>query len=270
MAIHRTAIIDRRAEIDSTVEVGAYAIIEGPAQIGPGTKIYPHAYIAGWTQIGRECQIHPFTAVGHVPQDLKYVGVRSYCRIGDHTTLREGFSVHRGTDPESVTEIGRNCLLMANAHVAHNCKLGDEIVMTNGVLLAGYVTIGDGAVLGGGAVVHQFARIGERTMVAGLARVACDLPPFLMAALNNECVGVNQVGLRRAGLTRDEISEIKQAYRALYRGPRTFRAAVEELTDSLSTPAGRRLLDFLLAPSKRGFMGPPQRGTARVADCEAV
>jgi len=147
-------MVDRRAEVDPTAEIMPYAIIDGPVKIGPRTRVFPHAYLTGWTEIGADCQIHPGAVVGGDPQDLAFKGAESYCRIGDGTIIREGASVHRGTDPGSATVVGKRCFLMANSHVAHNCRLGDEVKLINGVLLAGYVQVGNGAFLAGNAGVH--------------------------------------------------------------------------------------------------------------------
>ncbi len=257
MAIHPTALISPQAELDPTVEVGAYAVIDGPVQIGAGTRVYPHAYLTGWTRIGQNCQIHPFTVVGHLPQDVKFADVQSYCQVGDECVLREGVSVHRGTEPGSTTSIGRGCYFMAHSHVGHNCQVGDGVTLINNVMLAGHVHVGNNAMMGGGAGIHQFVRIGELTMIGGNAAVTNDVPPFFILTGRNECVGVNRVGLRRAGLSAEERREIAMAYKLLYRGMASFRDGVARLDATLSTPAGRRLVEFLRGPTLRGFAGRP-------------
>lgn len=264
MPIHPTAIVDSLAEIDSTAEIGAYVIIDGPVRIAAGTRIYPHAYLTGWTEIGADCRIHPHAVIGHLPQDRAFEGERSTCRIGDRTVLREGATVHRGTGPDSSTVVGSDCYIMANAHIGHDCRVGSQVTLANGALLSGHVQIGDRAVLSGNCGVHQFVRIGELVMVSGCSQVAMDVAPFMIATLRNECSGVNIVGMRRADCSDDEIDEIKLAYRHLYRRGAGFRNAVEELTRTLQTPSGLRLIEFLQAPSKRGFCGRPrQRHSAR-------
>jgi len=262
MPIHPTAIVDPKAEIDPSAEIGPYAVIDGPVRIGAGTKVYPHTFITGWTEIGRDCHIHPFAVVGNEPQDLAYDGTETYCRIGDETIIREGASIHRGTDPGSATVIGQRCFIMANAHVAHNCQLGDDVKLVNNVMLAGHVHVGNGAFFGGAAGIHQFVRIGELCMIRGWSRITMDVPPFIMAAHDSECVGVNIVGLRRAGFTPDQRDEIRQAYRILYRNGMTFSAAVEKVAETVKTDPGRRMLEFLQTPSKRGFARGPRRNSA--------
>lgn len=265
MAIHPTAVVDRRANVDPTAEIGPYAIIDGPVCIGPGTKIYPHAYLTGWTEIGANCRIHPFAVVGHEPQDLAFKGEESYCRIGDETIIREGVSIHRGTDPGSATVVGEHCFIMANAHVAHNCQVGDDVKLVNLVALGGHVHVASGAFLGGGVEVHQFCRIGELVMVRGLAEIYKDVPPYFLAARDGYCAGLNVVGMRRAGFTPEQRQDVQQAYRILYRSGIKFTEAVEKLADAVTTDAGRRVLDFVREPSKRGFARGPRTGDA-IAD----
>lgn len=254
MPIHPTAIVDKKAEIDPTADIGPYVIIDGPVRIGAGTQVMAHAYLTGWTEIGRNCRIHPGAVIGHEPQDLAFKGLESYCRVGDETIIREIVTIHRGTEPGSATEIGWRCFLMAASHVAHNCKLGDDVKLANGVLLAGYVHVGSGSFLGGNAVVHQFVRIGELVMVSGLAGLSMDLPPYMMAAHRNQCVSINIVGLRRAGFSPEQIKEVRQAYRLLYRSGLTLGKALEQLVDSVTTDAGRRIVEFIRQPSKRGIV----------------
>lgn len=255
MPIHPTAIVDKQAEIDPTAEIGAYAIIDGPVRIGPRTRVYPHAYLDGWTEIGADCRIHPHAVVGHLPQDLAFTGEKSYCRVGDGTIIREGVSIHRGTMPGSATVIGQRCFLMANSHVAHNCVVGDDVKMANGALLAGHVHVQHGAFISGNTVVHQFVRIGELVMTQGSAIISMDVPPFFMVSQLNTCVGLNVIGMRRAGFGPEERAELREAYRLLYRRGLSFRGAVQQLAERVKTPAGRRLVEFLQAPSKRGIMG---------------
>jgi UDP-N-acetylglucosamine acyltransferase len=252
MPIHATAIVDSHAEIDSSADVGAYAIVEAGVKIGAETKVYPHAYIAQGTTLGRKCQIHPFAVVGHHPQDLKWEGLPSYTEIGDETVIREGASVHRGTIPESTTVVGKRVYMMATSHVGHNSVVGDDVILVNAVLLAGHVQVGPKAFIGGGVSVHQFVRIGELAMAGGGWRVITDVPPFMMIALGS-VVGTNVVGLRRAGLSREERGEIRQAYKTLYRSGLLFREAIERVAGSVRTDPGRRLVEFLRAPSKRGY-----------------
>lgn len=255
MKIHPTAIIDPRAEIDTDVEIGAYAVVDGPARIHNGACLRPGAMVTGWTEIGARCLIDPHACVGGAPQDRAYAGARSYCRIGEDTQVREGATVHRGTTPDSSTVVGRRCLLMVNSHVGHNCEIGDDVVLVNGTVLGGYVSVGSRAFISALSAIHQFVRIGELAMLGGIAKVVMDVPPFMtVGGQGDACTGVNVVGLRRAGYSAAERNELRNAYRALYRSGRMFRAACDELAQQVTTEPGRRLVQFLREPSKRGIL----------------
>lgn len=266
MPIHPTAMIDRQAEIDPAADIGAYVTIDGPVRIGPGTRVFPNAYLSGWTQIGANCQIHPGAVVGHAPQDFHYGGERSYCQIGDGTIVREFASVHRGTQPESTTVVGKNCFLLAYSHVGHNCVLGEGVKVYNCTALSGHVEVGDFAIVSGYSLIHQFVRIGSYVMVGGGTRLGMDAPPYLMVLGESECIGYNAIGLRRSGkFTAEEILEVRKAYRTLYRSDTLFTKAVTRLADDVRTKTGRAMLEFILAPSKRGIVGGPKRGSIHEA-----
>ena len=253
MAIHPTAIIDPDARIDSTAIIGPYCVIEGPAQIGPRTMVGPFVQILGHTEIGCDCQIHASAIVGDVPQDRSFTGDISYCRIGDGTILREHVTVHRGSTPESVTSVGQRCYVMAGAHIGHNCQVHDEAILVNGALLGGYVEVGRKAVVSGNVGVHQFVRIGELAMIGGLSMVTQDVPPYFMLDNRGLCVGINRIGLRRAGLNHAECEEAKAAYRVLCRMPGGLSQAIATLAAMVHESTGRTILEFVSATSKRGI-----------------
>jgi UDP-N-acetylglucosamine acyltransferase len=259
MSIHPTAIINKRSHVDPSSDVGPYAIIESDVTIGPDVRIYGHAYVAQFTTIDSGCQIHPFAVVGHVPQDTAHKDEESFCQVGSDTVIREGATVHRGTAPGSTTRIGRAVYLMANSHVAHNCVVGSKVTITNGALLGGHVEIGDGAFISGNLAVHQFVRIGQLAMVTGVARIPMDIPPYFMTGHSGKCVGVNIVGMRRADFSREQIQDVRDAYRTLYRSGHRFRDALTVLSDQVHTDPGREIVAFLRAPSRRGIAGrqPP-------------
>ncbi|MBN1344501.1 MAG: acyl-ACP--UDP-N-acetylglucosamine O-acyltransferase [Phycisphaerae bacterium] len=260
MAIHPAAVIDAKAELDSTVEVGPHAVIEGPVRIGANTRIYANAYISGWTTIGAKCEIHPGAVVGHLPQDFHFEDCRSYCEVGDGTIIREFSSVHRGTQPESSTVIGKGCFIMGYSHIGHNCVLADGVKFYNMAAASGHVEIGRNAIVSGYTVIHQFVRIGEYCMIGGLSRIGMDVPPFFTCLREGECIGINAIGMRRSGFEADQIGDAKNAYRVLYRSGTTFRKAVEALAGVVSTDVGRRILEFVRSESKRGFTcGPRQK-----------
>ncbi len=258
MPIHPTAVIDRHAEIDSSVEVGPYAIVDGPVKIGAGTRLYPHTYLTGWTTIGERCEIHPFAVIGHTPQDFHHSGERSYCRIGNGVIIREHCSIHRGTQPESETVIGDECFLLNSSHVGHNCVLKRGVKLLPFAAVGGHAEIDEGAILSAGALVHQFARIGQLAFAAANARVAMDIPPFMMCHGESTIIQHNVIGMQRAGYGSDATFEIRQAYRKLYRSGLLMPQAIAELAAGVKTEAGRRLVAFLKGETKRGICGGPK------------
>lgn len=253
MLIHATAVVSPEAIVDPTAEVGAYAVIDGPARIGARVVLGPHAAVLGHTVLGPGCRVHAGAVVGDLPQDRAFAGGVTYCRLGAETIVREHVTIHRGTAEGSSTELGEGCLVLAGAHVAHNCRLGDGVQIINGALLGGYVEVGSRAIISGNAAVHQFVRIGELALVGGLAKVTQDVPPFLMFDGPGRCVGVNVVGMRRAGCTAEEREEIKAAYKRLYRTGGSWGAAIEAVEAAAATAAGRSLAAFLRTPSRRGI-----------------
>lgn len=255
MPIHPSAHVDKLAEIAATADIGPNVVVEGYVRIGDETKVYANAYLSGWTKIGARCQIHPGAVVGHLPQDFHFGGHRSFCEIGDDTIIREFASIHRGTQPESTTVVGRGCFLMAYCHIGHNCVIGDGAKIYNCAALSGHVEVGANAIVSGYSLVHQFVRIGELVMIGGGGRIGMDVPPFMMALGESQIVGLNIIGMRRAGFSAEERLSVKQAHRILYRSSSTFQKAVEELRAAANTPAVRRIVEFLDGPSKRGFCG---------------
>lgn len=258
MAIHPTAIISPRAQIDPSVEIGPYVVIDDNVKIGPHCRIDPHAYITGFTTLGADNYIHAGAVIGDLPQDLGFKDCRSYVRIGDHNVIREGVTIHRGTGEETETVIGSHCYLMANSHVAHNCRLADHVKLANGALLAGHVHVGEGTFISGNAVVHQFTRIGRLCMIAGGTRITQDIPHFMMAHGESRVIGINRVGLRRAGLVSRQVMGLRAAYRFLYRSGMHFADRVNQLEKETQCPYVKELIEFIHAPSKRGIAGPPR------------
>ena len=192
------------------------AIVEQGAQLGEGCIVHPYAYISRHCRLEENVVVHPFAALGGDPQDLSFTAdTVSEVRIGARTVIREHVTVSRGTKASGSTQIGSDCFLMASCHVAHDCRIADRVVIANAVLLAGHVHVGEHAFLGGGAVIHQFCRIGESAMIGGGARISQDVPPYCMATERNALIGLNGVGLRRRGLDRRALAEVKRAYLAL-------------------------------------------------------
>jgi UDP-N-acetylglucosamine acyltransferase len=229
--------------------------VEDGAVLGAGCVIHAYAVITRHVVLGDGVVVHPFAVIGGDPQDLGFDTSRATrVHIGDRTVLREHVTVSRATKPDGVTEVGADCYLMATSHVAHDCRLGERVILANAVLLAGHVEVGARAFVGGGAAVHQFVRIGEGAMVSGVARMAHDLPPFLMAAERDEVVGLNVVGIRRRGLPRDTVVELKRAYHEVFRPVGNLRElATTALADgTYSSPEALAFLRFLEG-GRRGF-----------------
>ncbi|MEX0805604.1 MAG: acyl-ACP--UDP-N-acetylglucosamine O-acyltransferase [Candidatus Binatia bacterium] len=252
MSIHSTAVIDAKAEIDSEVEIGPYVVIEGPVKIKRRTRVMAHAFLTGWTEIGEDNEIHPGAIVGGAPQDKAYKGEETYLRIGDHNIFREYVQIHRGTAAGSSTTIGDHNFLMATAHVGHNCKLGNDIVIANGALLGGYVDVGNSVFISGNCVVHQFIRIGEYALMRGLSGTSRDVPPFAIIDWQHTVRGVNVIGLKRAGFDEHRIRDIREAFRVLFRKGRNLSMAIKEVEENTrANDDVMTLLEFIKA-SKRG------------------
>jgi UDP-N-acetylglucosamine acyltransferase len=261
MAIHPTAIVSPKAELDASVEVGPHAIIGEHVKIGAGTRVWANACITGHTEIGRGNQIHMGAVIGHEPQDLKFDrNCRSYLRIGDRNVFREYCNVHRGTEPESATVIGNDCYLMATSHVGHNCVIGDGVIICNCALVAGYVHVGDRAFVSGGVVIHQSTRVGRLAMFSGNARVSMDVPPFTLAAERNEVHALNLVGLRRAKVSRGAVSELKKLFQLFYLSGLNGTQALKEASadGAFTTTEGREFVEFV-RHSPNGICPGPQR-----------
>ena len=257
MSIHPTAVVDPRAEIHPEAELGPYAVIDGPVRIGAGTRLMPHAVVMGWTELGEGNRVHSGAVLGDAPQDVSYDGARSYLRIGDRNIFREGVQVHRGTKGDSATVIGNDNFLMANSHVAHNCLLGDRIIMTNNAVLGGYVEVGDRAFLSASCAVHQFVRVGRLAMMRGQSATSRDVPPFAIIDWQHTVRGLNVVGLRRAGFDEPRIRALKNAFQALFRKRRNLTVALKEVEAAGPSEEVRELLDFIHA-SKRGVCAGPK------------
>jgi UDP-N-acetylglucosamine acyltransferase len=261
MPIHPTAVVDPRAEIDSTADIGPFVVIEGPVRIGAGTRVLAHAYLCGATQIGRDNEIHMGAVIGHAPQDLAYRGEPTGLRIGDRNVIREHAQVHRGTTEGSRTVIGDDNYLMNQAHVAHNCRLGNGTIIAGGALLAGYVDVADRAFVSGNCVVHQFVRIGTLAIMRGLSRTSRDVPPFCIMDGTHTVRGINLVGLRRAGFDRDRIRALRNAFARLFRRAGNLGEVTRALRQEPGTPDVTALLDFI-ETSRRGVCFGPRAGAA--------
>lgn len=254
--IHPTAVIDPSAEIGPGVEIGPYCIIGPGVTIGEGTRIGAHVVIDRWTTIGKNCQIYHHASIGTPPQHIRYRGEETYVVIGDNCVIREFVTIHRGTAfGGGETRIGDNNFIMAYAHVAHDCRLGDSVVMANGAQLAGHVIVEDHAVIGGLSAVHQFVRIGRYAFVGGATAVPKDIPPYVTASgVRAKLYGINVLNLRRNGFPEEVIRALKRVYKIIFRSPRPLKDCIEEVKGSelYRLPEVRYLVEFL-EDSKRGI-----------------
>ncbi len=255
VTIHATALVERGAELADGVSVGAYAIIGPQVRVGPGTSIGSHTILEGRTEIGAECRIGSHVIIGAPPQDVKYRGEPTRVVIGDRTLVREFATIHRAsTGGSGVTNIGSENFLMAYVHVAHDCQLGEGVIMANQASLAGHVEIGRAAVIGGLSGVHQFVRIGEYAFLGACSAVLQDLPPYVKAQGNRaKPFGLNVVGLRRHGFSAEAIHALKQAYHILFASDLNTSQALVQLEQELGGyPEVQRFIDFVKR-SQRGI-----------------
>ena len=253
--IHPTAVVHPGARLHPSVDVGPYTVIGPQVTLGEGTTVGPHVVIEGRTTLGARNRIFQFASVGAAPQDLKYAGEDTELILGDENTVREFVTLHRGTaGGGSATIIGNRCLLMANSHVAHDCRLGDGVILGQGSALAGHVEVGDHAIFSGLMAVHQFTRIGKHVFISGGAMVVMDVAPYCTAQGDRaELAGLNAVGLQRHGYSEEQIGRIKEAYRILFRAKLPLAEALTRLRTELGGhPEIDHLIDFATA-SKRGL-----------------
>jgi UDP-N-acetylglucosamine acyltransferase len=250
--IHPSAIVDSRAEVGSGTEIGPYVVIEGPVVIGPDNEIQAHAVVTGEVRIGAGNLIGYGSVIGGLPQDLGFDrNASTRVEIGDSNVIREHCTIHRGTKPGTATTIGSHNMLMVGAHLGHNAQIGNHVILANHVLLGGYVQVGDRAFLGGGAVFHQNIRVGPVSMVAGSAAISKDIPPFSIAVGMNSIVGINTVGLRRAGFGSALRTEVKKAHELLYRSGLKATEAIERAAETTWSVPVQEFWDFVRS-SRRG------------------
>ncbi len=267
ITIHPTAIVDPRAELAEDVEIGPYAIVEGDVHIGRGTHVHHHAFVGNGARIGERCQIHHAAVVSNVPQDLKFKGTeKTYVELGNDCVVREFATIHRGTIHESdtnagtkdgITRVGAGCLIMAYSHVAHDCFIGDGVILSNATQLAGHVTIDKWTTVGGGCLVHQFCMIGMLCMIGGGAEVRKDVPPFsLVGGGDAKFSGINRIGLQRRGKDAETLQAIKSVYFTIYNSGLNVSDAIRAIANGpdASLPEVVEILSFI-SLAKRGIIG---------------
>ncbi|MGH8162867.1 MAG: acyl-ACP--UDP-N-acetylglucosamine O-acyltransferase [Rhodanobacteraceae bacterium] len=265
MKIHTTAIVSPAARLAEDVEIGAYACIGEAVEIGARTVVQSHVVLEGAVRIGDDNFIGYGAIIGGAPQDLGFTpGTRSGVEIGRGNVIREQVTIHRGTAADSLTTIGDGNFLMAGAHVGHNCAIGDKVIIANNCLLGGYVAVEDGAFLGGGCVFHQFMRVGRLAITQGLSGFGKDLPPYVIGAEVNKVVGLNVVGLRRAGLGAEERAEIKAAFALLYESGLNVSQALARAGERSWGDAAQTFFEFVRNAKRRGICGMRRTGGARL------
>lgn len=249
------AVVHPNAKIGEGVEIGPFCIVEDNVEIGDGTKLLSGAILRYGARIGRECIIHPYAVIGGEPQDLKFKGEESVAIVGDRTTIREYATISRGTASKGYTKVGSDVLIMAYAHVAHDCEVGNRAIIGNASQVAGEVVIDDHAILGGGTLVHQFVRIGAHAMIQGGTRVTKDIPPYTLIGREPAMYcGINIVGLRRRNYTKEQIFLINDIYRTLYNRGLNNSNAIEVIEEEYEEmPEKTIILDFL-RKSQRGIV----------------
>ena len=255
VTIHPTAIVETGAELGPEVEIGAYAFVGRSVVLGAGTRLHHHASVEGNTVMGAACEVFPYACIGGKTQDLKFKGGNPGLRIGERNVFREYVTVHGATNDGEFTRVGSDNILLATCHVAHDCVLGNHIVMSNGALVAGHVVIEDRVVVGGYGGIHQFCRVGAFAMLSAMAKLVHDLPPFFIAdGTPAEIRAINRVGLERNGFTPQQLDRVKLIYRILYREGLNRTQALEKLARhaDAETDEFRRVLAFAQA-SERGL-----------------
>ncbi len=251
--IHPTAIVEEGAQIAADAEIGPFCTVGGKAVIGSGTRLISHVSVQGATTLGSSCTVHPFVSLGGPPQDITYKDENTTCTVGDKNVIREYVTINRGTKGDGATVVGSNNFIMAYSHIAHDCIVGNSVIMANGATLAGHVHVDDFAILSGLCAIHQFCKVGKHAFVSGLTGVPKDVPPFVMAAGNRATLyGLNVVGLERRGFSKDDIATLKKAYRLLFRSSLSLQAALETIEKQLDGQHIKELVSFIRA-SERGI-----------------
>ena len=256
--IHPSAVIEDGAEIGAGARVGPFALIGARVRLGAGVEVKSHAVVTGATEVGDDTVIHSFAVIGEIPQDLKFKGEDTRLTVGARCRIREHVTINTGTEGGGgLTSVGDDCLIMAGAHVAHDCRVGHRVIMVNNSALAGHCVIGDGAIIGGLSGVHQWVRVGEGAIIGAVTMVTHDvIPHALVQAPRGELDGLNLVGLKRRGVSRADITALRAAFQMLKQGEGTFQDRARRLGEETDSAYVRDIVDFILADSDRGFLTP--------------
>lgn len=255
MKIHKTALVDSKAELGKDVAIGPFTVVEEDVIIDEGTKIASNVLIASGARIGKKCSIHHGAVLSTLPQDLKFGGEKTTLEIGDETTIREYATLNRGTVDKWKTVVGNNCLLMAYSHIAHDCQLGNNVIIANSVNMAGHIIIEDFVGVGGITPIHQFVRIGKHSFIGGGFRVPKDVPPFILAIGEPlRYGGLNSVGLKRRGFQQNALSALKKAFKILFRSNLNVTNALKKIEDEVEPFEEVKYLISFIRESERGII----------------
>ena len=273
MSIHPLAAVSPYALVGNHVKIGPFSVVEAGVEIGDGSTLASRVVVRSGTSLGRDNIVCEGVVLGGMPQHLHMPEFPGRLAIGDRNVIRENVTVHRAMDADRTTQIGSGCLLMVAAHVAHDCTLGDNVILTNNSMLGGHVSVADRAYVSGGVAVHQFCRIGTLAMVGGLARVRQDVPPFVtIDGGSTMVVGLNRVGLRRAGFTPQQVIDLKEAYRVIYRSGLAWEEMLDTLQTQFTDGPAAEFLQFFLGGHQRGFVQErrtPPGATVRIVRDES-
>jgi UDP-N-acetylglucosamine acyltransferase len=250
---HPTAVISPEAELADDVQIGPYAVIEGEVRVGPGCVLRPHVHLSGPLRLGRDNVVFTGAVLGGRPQHLKYEDEPTSLYIGDDNVFREHVTVHRGTADTGKTQIGSRNFFMAGSHIAHDCRIGNDCTLANGALVGGHCVIEDGVYLSGNCAVHQFMRIGRLALLRSCSIATKDIPPFVVQRGINSVVGINAVGMRRGGMTNDEIDAVRRAFHILYRQGQTVPSALNQLGQEMGTVGAVAEMITFIGESTRGI-----------------
>ena len=257
--IHPTAIVDPKAELGDGVVIGPYCIVEAGVTLESGVRLHSHVVVGGATRVGVETEVYPFATIGLPPQDLKYAGESSELIIGQRNRIREHVTMNPGTaEGGMITSLGDDCLLMVGSHIAHDCRVGNHVVMANNATLGGHVTVGDFAILGGLSAVHQFVRIGRHAIIGGMSGVESDVIPYgSVMGDRAKLSGLNVIGLKRRNFAKDEIHNLRTAYRMLFAEEGTLQERMDDVVEMFGGSADiMEIVDFMRADSSRGLTQP--------------
>jgi UDP-N-acetylglucosamine acyltransferase len=257
--IHPTSLVSNKAQLGANVEIGAFSIIGDEVKIGDGTVVKSHVVIEGDTTIGKNNTIFPFATIGLAPQDLKFKSEKSKVVIGDNNSIREHVTIHLGTlDGAMLTKIGSNCLLMVGVHIAHDCIVGNHVILANNATLAGHVELGDHVVIGGLSALHQFVRVGAGAMIGGMSGVEHDvIPNGLVMGERASLAGLNLIGMKRRGISREDIHALRNFFKqAFAESEKSFSARVEEISKEFSSKTVQEVVSFVKSESSRSFCQP--------------